>query len=74
MEKFKLDYKKEFKDLYSPKAKPAVIDVPAINFIMVNGVGDPKSAQYQNSVQLLYTLSFSIKMSKMSGNAPEGFF
>jgi len=32
------DFKKEYKDLYLPKAKPGVIDVPVMNFIMVDGL------------------------------------
>ena len=31
MEKF--DYKKEYKDLYQPKAKPSIIEVPEMIFI-----------------------------------------
>ena len=31
----KLDYKKEFPDLYLPKKKPMVIEVPQMTFIMV---------------------------------------
>ena len=38
----KMDYKKEYKDLYLPKRKPSVIDVPAIGFIMVDGKGAPE--------------------------------
>ena len=37
----KLDYKKEYKDLYMPGTKPCIIDVPAMCFIMVDGKGNP---------------------------------
>lgn len=70
----KLDYKKEYRDLYLPKQQPAVIDVPSMNFIMVNGRGDPNSEQYQNAISVLYALSFTIKMSKMGDNQPDGYF
>jgi hypothetical protein len=40
---YTLDYKKEYKDLYMPAAKPSVIDVPAMQFIMVDGKGDPNT-------------------------------
>ena len=33
----KLDYKKEYKDLYMPKTKPVFIDVPPIHYVMVEG-------------------------------------
>jgi len=69
------DYKKEYKDLYMPKQKPVLIDVPAMNFIMVDGEGDPNdSPQYQEAMEILYGLSFTIKMSKMSGRQPAGYF
>lgn len=69
------DYKKEYKDLYTPKAKPSLIDVPEMLFLMVDGKGDPNTAPaYQEALELLYGLSYAIKMSKMSGTQPEGYF
>jgi len=70
-----IDYKKEYKDLYMPKDKPVLIDVPSMNFIMVDGNGDPNNNPgFQQAIKLLYGLSFTIKMSKMKGNQPEGYF
>lgn len=69
----KLDYKKEYKDLYMPKG-PMLIDVPAMGFIMVDGKGAPEGDEYHNAMQALYALTFTIKMSKMSGMQPEGYF
>lgn len=71
-----MDYKKEYKDLYMPKAKPCIIDVPSMWFIMVDGKGDPnvEGGEYQKAVELLYTLSYTIKMSKNGGNKPDGYF
>lgn len=70
----KFDYKKEFKDIYMPKNKPTLIEIPTMNFICVNGKGDPNGMEYENAVAILYALSFTIKMSKMSGSQPEGYF
>ncbi len=70
----KLDYKKEYKDLYMPPKKPMLIEVPPMQFIMVDGKGDPNGEEYQNAVSALYALTFTIKMSKMSGMQPEGYF
>lgn len=71
----KIDYKKEYKDLYMPKKKPSIIDVPEMAFIMVDGRGNPNTAEsYKNALEILYGLSFTIKMSKMSGTQPEGYF
>lgn len=72
----KLDYKKEFKDLYLPKTEPTLIDVPNMKFIIVEGKGNPniENGEYQKALQLLYALSFTIKMSKMGANNIKGYF
>ena len=70
-----IDFKKEYKDLYQPKTTPCIIDVPEMVFIAVDGKGDPNtSEEYKNALELLYGLSYSIKMSKMSGMQPVGYF
>lgn len=59
-----LDFKKEFKFLYQPKTTPSVVNLPPMTFIMVDGKGDPNtSEEYANAVELLYGLSYTIKMS-----------
>ena len=72
----KLDYKKEYKDLYMPKEKPCTVDAPTISFIMVDGKGNPnvEGGEYQQAIELLYALTYTIKMSKMGSNKPEGYF
>ncbi|MDE7289580.1 MAG: GyrI-like domain-containing protein [Oscillospiraceae bacterium] len=71
----KLDYKKEYKDLYQPAAKPSLIDVPEMIFIAVDGAGDPNTCpEYKAALEMLYGFSFTIKMSKMDGSQPEGYF
>jgi hypothetical protein len=60
----KIDYKKTEKEFYAPKTEPSVIQVPPMNFIMVDGQGDPNEVggDYHKAVELLYSLSYSIKM------------
>lgn len=72
----KIDYKKEYKDLYMPQTSPVVIQVPSMNFIMVEGKGNPneEEGEYSAAVGLLYALSYTIKMSKMGNRKPEGYF
>ncbi|MBM4236550.1 MAG: transcriptional regulator [Firmicutes bacterium] len=70
----KVDFKKDYKDLYLPKTKPMLIDVPEMQFIMVDGAGDPNSEAYQQAIAVLYGLTFTIKMSKMSGKQPSGYY
>ena len=69
------DFKKEYKDLYLPTKKPMIVEVPQMRFIMVNGKGDPNtSALYKEAVEVLYGLSYTIKMSKKSSVQPPGYF
>lgn len=71
----KKDYKKLQKELYLPKTTPGVIDVPEMLFFMVDGQGNPNnSPAYQRAIQLLYSLSFTVKMSKMGADIPDGYF
>lgn len=74
MEK-KFDYKKEYKDLYLPKKKPSLIEVPEMVFISVDGKGNPNTSQeYKEAMEILYGLSYTIKMSKMDGSEPKDYF
>ncbi|MGI6604691.1 MAG: GyrI-like domain-containing protein [bacterium] len=68
------DFKKEYKDLYLPQ-KPSIINVPKVRFIMVNGKGNPNtSTAYKEAVEVLYGLSYAIKMAKKGDTRPEGYF
>lgn len=70
------DYKKEYKEFYLPPAKPGLVDVPSMNFLAVRGQGDPNQAdgEYKTAMGLLYTIAFTIKMSKLGGHKIEGYF
>ncbi|MDE6591876.1 MAG: GyrI-like domain-containing protein [Oscillospiraceae bacterium] len=71
----KMDYKKAFKELYMPSSKPAAVDVPEMTFIAVDGKGDPNNnPDYQESIEILYGLSFTVKMSKLGSAQIEGYF
>ncbi len=62
-----IDYKKTQKELYLLKTTPSVIDVPRMTFITVEGKGDPNTSdEYATAVELLYGLSYSIKMGSKS--------
>ena len=59
----KIDFKKEWKHLYNPSKKAfTVIDVPSMQFLMVDGHGDPNTAQvYREAVEALYSVAFKVK-------------
>ncbi len=70
------DYKKEFPGLYRPSAKPAIVDVPPMNFLAVRGSGNPneKDGPYSEALGLLYGASYTIKMSYKGAREIEGYF
>lgn len=71
----KLDYKKAYKELYFPKSTPSLIQVPQMTFIQVTGEGDPNTCQeYKDAMEILYGLSWGIKMNRKGDERPEGYF
>lgn len=59
----KIDFKKELKHLYKPSEKEVVVvDVPPMNFLMIDGVGNPNTSQeYKQAVEALYVVSYALK-------------
>lgn len=57
------DFKKELKHLYQPSAKKfEVVDVPPMKFLMIDGHGDPNTAQeYKDAVEALYAVAYALK-------------
>ncbi len=64
----KTDFRKELKHLYNPSAKDfSVVDVPAMQFLMVDGKGSPAGPEYADAVAALYPVAYKLKfMSKKS--------
>ncbi|TDA66499.1 MAG: hypothetical protein D9V45_06105 [Chloroflexi bacterium] len=67
----KIDYKQAFKYLYLPTAKSVVkVIVPPMNFLMVDGAGDPNtSPDYQAVVEALFSTAYAIKFMVKKGPA-----
>ncbi len=70
------DFKKEYKELYQPKGSPSIIKVPPINYLAVRGHGDPNSehGEYKQSIELLYAIAFTLKMSYKTSYQIAGFY
>lgn len=65
----KLDLKRQLGNLYKVTAKKVdEVDVPAMNFLMIDGKGDPnKAPEYAQAIVALYQLSYAIKFSIKKG-------
>jgi hypothetical protein len=61
--KGKIDFKKEYKFLFSASATlPQLVEVPAFKYLMIDGRGDPNTApEFSAKIQSLYGLAYTIK-------------
>lgn len=63
----KIDFRKSMRELYAPKHGAfSGVTVPPMNFLMIDGKGDPGKAQsYTEAVEALYSVAYTLKfMSK----------
>lgn len=51
----------EYKYLFSGKKEPALIEVPALPYLMVDGKGSPDSPEYSNAVSGLYAVAYAVR-------------
>ena len=70
------DYKKEYKEFYLPPKKPSLVTIPPMNFVAVQGKGNPNEpdGEYQAAMELLYGIAFTIKMSYKGSHKIDGYF
>lgn len=66
----KIDFKKTLKQLYQPSIKEIVsVDVPEMNFLMVDGEGDPNgSKSFSAAIEALYPVSYTLKFMVKNGD------
>jgi hypothetical protein len=58
----KIDYKKTMKDFYNPPRKPVIVDVPELQYLMIDGKGYPGTSQeYQDAIEALYPVAYTIR-------------
>lgn len=70
------DFKKEFKNFYHAKTKPEIVTVPKMKYLAVRGKGNPneENGEYKQSIELLYPIAYTLKMSKNSDYKIHGYF
>lgn len=57
----KIDFKKTLAELYAPPPQLVVVDVPEMQFLMVDGEGEPGGAAYLDAVEALYAVAYKLK-------------
>lgn len=70
----KVDYKKDFKQLYLPKPAPEIVVVPRMPFIMISGSGNPNGEEFAKATEALYSMSYAVRMSYKSDDVPVGYY
>ena len=70
------DFKKEYKEIYLPKNKPEIVNVPKANYIAIKGKGDPnqEGGAYKEVIGVLYAVAYTLKMSYKTDYKIKGFF
>ena len=56
--------KKAYKEFYLPPKTPGIVTIPAMNFLAVQGHGDPneKDGAYKHALELLYAVAYTHKV------------
>ncbi|HPF16816.1 MAG TPA: GyrI-like domain-containing protein [Thermotogota bacterium] len=70
----KHEWRKSEKPFYLPKKKPELVDIPAFNFFTITGSGDPNDDFFKEYIGVLYSLSYTIRMSPKKDLAPVGYY
>lgn len=57
-----LDLKREHRAAYAPSAKaPTVVSVPDLNYLMIDGQGDPGGPEFAAASETLYPVAYALK-------------
>lgn len=63
----KIDLKRELRELYFPSREPVLVDVPEMGFLIVDGQGDPGTADsYREAIEALYSVAYTVKFAVKS--------
>lgn len=68
----KYEWRKQDKALYGAKKTPALVTIPAQNYIMLSGKGDPNDIDFSNRVGALYSLAYGVKSAYKAAPLQEG--
>ncbi|KGL64214.1 GyrI-like domain-containing protein [Polaribacter sp. Hel1_85] len=58
----KHEWRKKEKQVYIPKTKPEVIEIPEYNFLTISGKGNPNNPEFADYIGALYPICYGIKM------------
>lgn len=70
----KYEWKKHAREFYLPKERTEIITVPGFKFFILEGRGNPNEKGFSQAVEVLYGLSYSVKMLPKRNIMPVGYF
>lgn len=70
----KHEWRKHEKGIYMPKRKPELIDVPTQHFFTITDSGNPNSSDFSERIEVLYALSYAIRMMNKTMYVPDDYF
>lgn len=76
-----IDFVKQEKGIYAPKSEPVIVDIPEMQFLMIDGEGAPDPSDgteehigdFQRATGALYGIAYSIKMAYKGDSQPKGY-
>jgi hypothetical protein len=56
-----IDLKKTERRLYTAPGEPEFVDVPPIQYLMIDGTGDPSGDDYREAMETLYPVAYTLR-------------
>jgi hypothetical protein len=72
---YEFDLVKQLRPLYAPSPRhPAIVEVPELSFLMIDGRGDPNSSEaYQDALGALYGIAYTLKFTLKKSDSERDF-
>ena len=70
----KHEWRKKEKNIYLPKNKPEIVEIPEFGYFTIEGKGNPNDEHFPEFIGVLYALAYAVKMSPKKGFAPDNYF
>lgn len=70
----KKEWRKHEKNIYLPKNKPELIDIPSFSYFTIKGKGNPNNKSFEEYITVLYSLSYAARMSYKWDTPPVDYY
>ncbi len=70
----KYEWKKQEKEIYFPKSKPTLVQIPKYKYFCIKGKGNPNDEEFSKRIGVLYNMSYAVRMMPKNGFTPANYF